>query len=378
MADIELKTGVNLRLVGGTRLELGHEGVFLQSGHIMVSVKTRKSRFEVLTPLAQVGVRGTIFQVSHAKRTEIHVFEGLVRVDRRGERDSEVFLERGQWVPVLGRSGQRLEVLEFDPNNRLGFQPVKVEAAGVPTEPMQAEQLRLQEIQRGLERQRRLGEKAFVAQAGFPAPSMASKEIQVFSKPSYSPSDPDFRAKERDLEELRRGRIQPGANYIQDRRNLREEREFVSALSLKTRFQDSAIERSPSQGEANLGKRRIDEELRAVRSFISRSQLERRRLVQELDQVDRERQRISQKISSLESRLVGNTAPDPRTQTSLVSLRIQKRSLDQKRSSLVQRLSMLDRALDESRARIFRLLNSRSERRRADQDLVRDARRLLR
>jgi hypothetical protein len=377
LADVKLKNGVSIRLVGGTRLELGHDGVFLERGKIMVSVETRKSRFEVMTPLARVGVRGTVFRVSHAQRTEVHVFKGLVKVDKRQGRSPGVFLSRGQWAAVFGRAWQRLEPLSFDVHSFQPFTAVRLGNSKAPVNESTAEQVELQVIQGRLENRRDQGTSAFVDQAGFSVRSPNSESSVDVTEGSRMVTEADRRHENR-LEELRSGRVQPGVDYVQGRRDLRQARETNSALSLRTRFQGSAAESTPARGGASLGRKRIDEELLTVRTFISRTQLERRRLVQELEQVDRERERLSQKIRSLESRLTGSLAGDTRTQSSLVSLRIQKRSVDQKRSSLVQRLSRLDQTLDESRKRLSRLLDSRSERVLSNQDLVDDARRLLR
>ncbi len=115
LAEVTFRDGTRAVLEGPTRLCLtsGNSGV-LQQGRLSVAVPPKAAGFTVTTPSAVLVDLGTEFavQVGDEGHTEVHVFDGRVRVERldrerpEGETFGEIYLTTNQALRIEQHTGR--------------------------------------------------------------------------------------------------------------------------------------------------------------------------------------------------------------------------------------------------------------------------------
>lgn len=91
-AVLVMGEAARLLLEADTDARLQRDAVVLERGGVLTHWRRRGEQFEIHTPLAIVGVRGTVFRVRHGsgETDEVRVLEGKVRVDARRARAGRV------------------------------------------------------------------------------------------------------------------------------------------------------------------------------------------------------------------------------------------------------------------------------------------------
>lgn len=96
--------GTIFRMAPGSCVEMRLKSINILQGGTWVKVIKRASRFEVVTPTATAGVRGTVFDVEYAEKTRktvVSVYNGQVAVSGRGRySDRVVMLSQGTQTEV--------------------------------------------------------------------------------------------------------------------------------------------------------------------------------------------------------------------------------------------------------------------------------------
>jgi len=103
-AELLYDDGTIFRMASSTTVEMGVRSISMLQGNTWVKVVKRASKFEVITPTATAGVRGTVFDVEYAsenQKTRVSVYSGKVLVSGAGKyRDRVVMLTQGSQTEV--------------------------------------------------------------------------------------------------------------------------------------------------------------------------------------------------------------------------------------------------------------------------------------
>jgi len=398
-AQLLLGDGAEVRIEKGSALKVGHERIDLIRGDLFSSIPSADSRLEILTPFFRTSVRGTIFEVSHHQESEVRVFDGVVKVaSLHGSRRSR-FLQRGQ-RGVLREGGNQLSVNRFDADRipEYGLSPSPSKAVGYGSQKNEREN-RSQRIQRLLTNARKKGfdDLSPDFRKGPQRRDHRTLAKDLESMPETG-DDPEFRTlsgKEgstgmdrefeswydpmrRDnaqIQEREEGYLEAKEEYNRDKGELdrREERAVgVRASVRREGFEKGQVFRSGQKDQSF----RQERELKLLKSFLSRKQLELDRLKRELERNDRERDRVTQKINNIQQRT--KSSDDDRLEESLISLRVQKRELDREHSFLVDRRRGLEQSIQQAARKLVRLTDSNARGSVIDQDFQTRSRELLR
>ncbi|PKK91727.1 MAG: hypothetical protein CVV64_03430 [Candidatus Wallbacteria bacterium HGW-Wallbacteria-1] len=105
-AELLYDDGTVFRMASATTIEMGVRSINMLQGNSWVKVVKRASKFEVITPTATAGVRGTVFDVEYQeklRKTMVSVYSGKVLVSGKGQyRDRVVMLTQGAQTEVSG------------------------------------------------------------------------------------------------------------------------------------------------------------------------------------------------------------------------------------------------------------------------------------
>ncbi|MCK5535346.1 FecR domain-containing protein [bacterium] len=104
-ATLIFPSGTEIVLLENTMIEANNYSVLLKNGKAVFSVKYSGNQFKVITPVAIVGVLGTIFTVSHNIKngTRVLVTKGKVKVTSKSE---TVFLVKNDFASINQIAGK--------------------------------------------------------------------------------------------------------------------------------------------------------------------------------------------------------------------------------------------------------------------------------
>ena len=432
--EMEWRDGTLLQFSHGATIEFGPDGLFLSQGSVFSTVRKRNSRFEVTTPDAVTGVRGTIFQVSHQDETEVKVYEGVVKVNSRtGSSSRGTFLNRGNRLQV-SRS-RNAQMTRFDPSQKPDFtrrisrknlanqQSTSNRARNFNQEMSQMRNLQSQlskEKDSGFSRflgdkqggnqGRGFGQAARAGQLGG-APSQnqisnardqrgysIARDIQKTANPGEDPrfnvfkktqvyNDRDILEKgwkdsyrqrfQRETRTQREKVAQLGGDF-QKNRQLLEKREAHQPVDLKSQVRQEDFIRRKNDG----GLRTLDEklsnnrEILNLRKFKNSQQLDRKRIELERSKIERDKLQLVNKIATLERSLKTDDRRED-LQAALVALKVQKRDLESQQRNVNTKLQNINTAIRSSDNRLNQVLSGFSSQFVKDDQFSKDSRRKL-
>ena len=419
-AELVFVDGSQLLIDARSSLELGYDGIFLQSGSVFCTIRNQLSRFEVTTPNLLAAVRGTTFEVSHKDESRVRVFEGVVKVNNRNLRSRSIFLRRGQQASLDSKKDKILSS-DFSEQNRpiysrAIFDSRFRESTDYASKGKHSELQNLKNIQNKLRQSKGMGFGEYVSSAAeersnagsFSRVRDYSKDVKSSSLQSYlrkvakPGEDADFKVfqgatasqgisqvveswKDDYREEvqsstlLQRQKVDGQAQNIKNRREVLERREKDLSVDLRTQIQQKDFSRRAFR----MGTREITDqnqtnrEIMNLRKFRNIQALELQRIQQEKLRLTRDKELIDRKISSVELSLNNNPAQSTSLQVTLSALRIQKRQLDTIQKNLNNRENNAKNVLKKTDSRIQEVLSGFAGRFRRDDQFNKDSRRLL-
>ena len=346
-------------------------------------VQKRLSRFEVTTPNFLVAVRGTAFEVSHKNESRVRVFEGVVRVNKRGLKIRPIFLRRGQQASMDRKNNQILSS-NFREINRPEYSKVifdskNLESPSYALSHKELELKNLKKIQGQLRQSRGTGFEEFlvpnlndsrpeenvhtntkniggngkpvlqdylnrVANPGEDADFQIFKggrTIQGVGKVVESWKD-DYRREVQSSTLLQRQKLDGLASDFKNRRELIDEREKRLSVDLRTQVQKEDFNRRAfGRGTREVEDKNVtNREIINLRKFKNTQNLELKRIQQDQLRLVRDKELIDSKILSIEQSLTNNSTQRSSLEATLSALRIQKRQLD-----TVQKISIVEKVI---------------------------------
>lgn len=397
-AYLSLEDGSEIRIQKGSILRITQERIDLLKGSLFCSIPSEKSRLEIVTAQVRVSVRGSVFEASYDRDSEVRVFDGVLKIASIGETRGSRFLQRGQGALVREGIGHlELGDINVDEIPRYGLLPPpgsENESDGF----QQVQESRSQRIQRLVENARSKGFEDLA-----PAPGASVRQLPRGSLSGDLARTPDsgddasfttltgqqgssgmqkefesWHDSARDDGTSNPQRIQTDSGYEYQRnkqeKDWREERAVgVRADVRREAFEKGQIFRS-NQEEGSFLRQR---ELGLLKSFVSRQQLELERVKRDISRNTRERDRGSQRIELLENKLKQDPN-DNRIRDELDALREQKQELDREAQFLKGRSDGLALSIQQSLDKIRSLTDANARGSVIDQNFHKKSRELLR
>ena len=391
------RDGAEIRAEKGSIFRITQERIDLLKGSLFCSIPSEKSRLEIVTAQVRVSVRGSVFEASYDRDSEVRVFDGVLKIASIGETRGSRFLQRGQGALVREGIGHlELGDIDVDEIPRYGLLPppgTADESDGL----QKVQESRSQRIQRLVENARSKGFEDLA-----PAPYANVRQLPRGSLSGDLARTPEagedtnfgtltgekvnlgmrkefesWQDAARSDKKLNKDRIQTEAR--QEYRRNQEEREWREERAVRVRadvrreaFEKGQIFRA-NQEDRNFLRQR---ELGLLKSFASRQQLELERVKRDISRNTRERDRGSQRIGFLESKLQQDP-DDSRSRDELDALREQKQELDREAQFLKGRSDGLALSIQQSLDKIRSLTDANARGSVIDQDFHKQSRELL-
>lgn len=412
-AEFIMADGSRLNFDAGSRVEIGYEGIYLKSGSVFCNIRRQLSRFEVTTPYALVSVRGTVFEVSHHKATQVNVYEGVVKVsDRSSRNNSSVFLEQGQGS-IIGDHQNNLIKQSFDtsklPLYASSFSPTVNHEQKVKD----SKRLKAERIQAQLRQAKADGFQEYISEnysAKDSSKEVNSDQVQVvdnslqayLQRVANTGEDSDFRifkggqavSSEIKMVEswkdeyregvqkstaIQRQKVDSLGEDFKDRRSLADYRNENIAVDLKTQVLQNDFDRRKFEG----GIKELDDkssenrELLNVRKYINLQNLELRRIQTEKIRLVRDKDLIENKEERILDSIDRNPDQESSLRISLRALQDQKHHLDIQQKNLNTRENNVLSLIQKANDRISAILRGYAGKLGSDGKFIRDSRRLL-